>query len=127
MAFGIVHCLALKSRSGWGGFFASCGRGPLVALVNIEVVVYVAVKMFRAMEPRPSADEYAACKPFGAVTAIRSAATRRSVVVAVRAGGRVSDADRHLAAALCGVPRKRAAATAGSAKYFNVFIYLPLS
>src|SRR5271154_3525761 len=48
-------------------------HGAVVAVVRMEMVVDVAVKAFRAMEPRTSADEDATRKPFRAVVSIGSA------------------------------------------------------
>ena len=57
---------------------------PVVAMVGIEVVIYVAVEVPGPMKPRPCANEDAAVEPFRAVVAVGSAIVRRVIVVAVR-------------------------------------------
>jgi hypothetical protein len=65
--------------------FAPLGQVPSVAVMNIEMIIYVAVEVMRAMEPRASANEDAAYKPLRSVVSIGSARIRRVVIVAVRA------------------------------------------
>jgi hypothetical protein len=64
--------------------------------VNIEMVIYMAVKVSRAVKPRASTDEDTTVKPFRAVVALGSTGVRSKVIVAVRACGFGSDIDADL-------------------------------
>jgi hypothetical protein len=46
------------------GFLAALRSGSSVAVVRMVTVVYVALKIFRPVKPRASADEGSAGKPF---------------------------------------------------------------
>jgi hypothetical protein len=65
-------------------------------MVLVEVVVYVAVEVFRPMEPWTSADELSFGEPFRAIVAIGRAGVRGVVVVTVRARGRGAGCDLDL-------------------------------
>jgi hypothetical protein len=64
-----------------------------VTVVNIEMVIYMAAKVGRAVKPRASTDEDTTAEPFRAVVAVGSTGVRSVVVVAVRACGFGSDVD----------------------------------
>ncbi len=64
-------------------FLASGWRRAFVAVRNIEVVVHMAVKTFRAMKPRACADKDSSRKPFRTVVSIRRAGIWRVIVVSV--------------------------------------------
>jgi hypothetical protein len=64
--------------------------------VNIETVIYMAVKICVAVKPRAGADEDATGKPFRTVVAIGSAGIRGVVIVAVRAPGFGADGNGDL-------------------------------
>jgi hypothetical protein len=61
--------------------------------VNIETVIYMAVKVCRAVKPRASTDEDTTGKPLRAVVAVGSTGVRSAVVVAVGAFGFDADTD----------------------------------
>jgi hypothetical protein len=58
-----------------------------VPVMNIEMIVYVAAKVCRAVEPRTGTNEDAASEPLRAVVAVGSAVVRSEVIVAIRACG----------------------------------------
>jgi hypothetical protein len=66
-------------------FIANVWLCAFIAVLGIETVIYVALEVIRAMEPRASANEDTTRKPFRAVVAVRSASIRSNVIVAVRA------------------------------------------
>jgi hypothetical protein len=70
--------------------------GSVVAVLGMEVVIYVAMEACGTMKPGASANEEATGKPFWAVVAVRGAVVGRNVIVAVRAFGRDSDVDLYL-------------------------------
>jgi hypothetical protein len=60
-----------------------------VSVMNIEMVVHVAAKVSRAVEPRAGTNENAAVEPLRTVVAVGSAVIRREVIVAIRTCGLV--------------------------------------
>jgi hypothetical protein len=68
----------------------------VIAVLRMEVIVYVAAETFRTMKPRTRADEDAAGKPLGAVVAVGSAVVGSDVIVTVGTYRRDSDLDGHL-------------------------------
>jgi len=67
-----------------------------ITTVDIEMVVYMAAKVFIAVKPRASTDEDTAGEPFRTVVAVGSTGVRSEVVVAVRACGFGTDVDANL-------------------------------
>ena len=68
----------------------------VIAVMRVEMIIYVAMKIARAVEPPASADEGAVIKPFRAVVAIRSTGIRSVVEVTVGAYWGRSDVDAYL-------------------------------
>jgi hypothetical protein len=52
------------------GSFASLGQWALIAVIGMEIVVYMALKVGRVMKPLVCTNENAACEPFRAIVAI---------------------------------------------------------
>jgi hypothetical protein len=96
MAMYIMHCLTVKLCTVLRWSRATRRQGPVVALAIVEMMIDVAVEMFRPLVPRASPDEYTASEPLRPIIAVWSAVIRRGLVVPVWANGRFSDADRHL-------------------------------
>src|SRR3984885_6406736 len=70
--------------------------GAGVAVLRMEVIVYVAAEAFRTMEPRARADEDAAGKPLRAVVAVGGALVGRCIIIAIGTYRRNSDIDCYL-------------------------------
>jgi hypothetical protein len=66
-----------------------------VAMVGIESIINMAVKIVRAMEPRASPDEDAAVEPLRSVIPVWGTAVRSKIVVAVWASRLCSNIDRN--------------------------------
>jgi hypothetical protein len=78
-----------------------------ITTVDIKTVIYMAVKVIRAVKPRASTDEDTAGEPFRTVVAVGSTGVRSEVVVAVRACGFGTEVDVNLS--LCfGTGRREA-------------------
>jgi hypothetical protein len=58
-----------------------------ISVMHIEMVVHMAAKVSRAVEPRAGTNEDAACKPLRAVLAVGSAVKRSEVIIAIRTYG----------------------------------------
>jgi len=58
-----------------------------ITTVDIEMVIYMAAKVIRAVKPRTGTDEDSAGEPFRTVVAVGSTGVRSEVVIAVRACG----------------------------------------
>src|ERR1700722_11183887 len=80
----------------WVGFLAAAGHRARVAVLWMEGVVHVAMKVGRTMKPLAGADEYAPGKPLRTVVACGSAAIRGDVVVTVRTIGCHPNIDAYL-------------------------------
>lgn len=63
--------------------FAMGGKRTVIAVMYVEVVIHMAVKMPRPMEPRAGADEDAVVKPLRPVIAVRSTVVGSVIEVAV--------------------------------------------
>jgi len=72
---------------------ATVWRGAAIAMLNIEMVIYVALEMCRPMKPRAGANEDATGKPFRTVVAVGSTRIRGVVVIAIGTTRRNPDAD----------------------------------
>jgi hypothetical protein len=75
------------------GVIAAVRYRASITTVGIEMVIYMAAKVFRAVKPRASTDEDTAAEPFRTVVAVGSTGVRSEVVIAVRACGFGTDAD----------------------------------
>ena len=97
MAAAIAHFISFEVRdfidaSTRLGSLAALRSGAAVAVVGVITVIYVALKIITgAVEPRTSADENAAGKPFRTVIAVRSAAIGNGVVITVGTFGSGAD------------------------------------
>jgi len=76
---------------------------PLVAVVGMEVIIYVAVEVGGSVKPWTRTDKSAAAKPLRTVVPVRSASVRSSFVITIGAIGSYSDIDANLG--LCGFGR----------------------
>ena len=59
------------------------GKWSVVAMMGIEVVIHVAMKIMGAVKPRAGSEEHASAEPFGAVVPVGRAMVRREVIVAI--------------------------------------------
>jgi len=100
VAMEIMHCVSMELSAVLSGMLAARGERPVVAVAIVEMMIDVPVEMFRPVEPRSRANEYAARKPLRAIVTIRRAVIRRSLVVSVRANRRLSDAYGNLCMSL---------------------------
>jgi hypothetical protein len=75
---------------------ASVRHRTFVAVIRMEVIVYVTVKVGWTMKPRTSADEDAASKPFWPVISVGGAGIGWDVVVAIGTGRGYPDTDGNL-------------------------------
>ena len=97
MTVAVAHFVAFEVFdvvNGSGGVLAAGGIWAVVSVVRMEMIVDVAVKTLRAVEPGANADEDAAVKPLRAVVAVRSAVVGWDVIIAVRTYWRRPDVDR---------------------------------
>lgn len=83
VAVRVMHGLAVKFRAVFGWVFTSCGRGPVIALAIVEMMIHVSVEVFRTMKPGTRADEYTARKPLRPIITVRGAVIRGYFVVPV--------------------------------------------
>ena len=84
--------------AGMGIRSAMGGRGSLIAMLRVEVVIHAAMEVRGGVGPVTGADEVTASKPLGAIVTVWCAVIGSVVVLAVwarRFGAKV-DADRHL-------------------------------
>jgi hypothetical protein len=56
----VMHCLTMELRAALSRSFTACGKSPVVALTNVQIVIDVTVETILAVIPRPGADENAA-------------------------------------------------------------------
>ena len=78
------------------GMLATFRVGSVIAIAWIEVVIHMSVEVVWAVEPGSGSYKDSAAEPLRAVKAVGRALIRRFGIVAVRASGRHSDADRNL-------------------------------
>jgi hypothetical protein len=69
------------------GVIATVRYRASIAMVNIEMVIHMAVKVSTAVKPWAGTDEGTAGEPFRTVVAVGSTGVRSEVVIAVRACG----------------------------------------
>jgi hypothetical protein len=78
------------------GFLAGFRHWALIAMIGMEVVIHMAAEVVVTVKPWASADEDSSDKPLGTVVTGRGTSVRSNVIVAVRAYGLYSHADRNL-------------------------------
>jgi hypothetical protein len=71
-----------------------------IAVMWIEAVINVAMKVMRTVKPGAGSDEHATREPLGPIVAVRGAVVRGKVVIAIRSDWFWSDIHRDLCA--CG-------------------------
>ena len=92
----IAHFISLELLGALrcaAGLSPTLGNGPLIAVLWIESVIDLALKVVGPMKPRTSANEDAAIKPFRTVVAVGNAVIRGVVIVTIGAIGGDSDID----------------------------------
>jgi len=92
----VMHGAAMEFCPVFRRMLSARGHRTVVPLAIVEMVVYVSIEMLLPVKPWPRADENASGKPLGPIITVWSAVIRRSLIVAVRANRRFSDADCHL-------------------------------
>jgi hypothetical protein len=80
----------------WSGLLATSWGRALIAVLHIEVVIYIAMEVGGAMEPLAGTYEDSAVEPLRAVVAVGSAVVGGVVVVAIGTIRRRSDLDSDL-------------------------------
>jgi hypothetical protein len=55
----------------------------MIAVVRMEVIIYMPAKSFRSVKPRTHADKYAAVEPLRPVVAVRRAIVGCGVIVSI--------------------------------------------
>ena len=100
VAVAVPHFVAMEVRGidtpSLFRLFAELRYGALIAVGRMEMVVHVAMEVFRSVEPWTDADENTSVEPFRTVIAGRSAGVRRNVIVTVRTVRCDSDLDADL-------------------------------
>jgi len=81
IAFEVGCCTLVR------GSLAAFWRWTFVAVLGIEAVIHVAVKVGRTVKPVSGTDEATADEPLGAIVAVGGAVVGSVVVVAVGAAG----------------------------------------
>jgi hypothetical protein len=80
----------------WGGSFATGWYRTFVAVIGMEMVIYMTTKVGRAVEPWAGTNEDTASKPFRAIVAVGSTVIGCCIIVAVGAIRGYSDVDSYL-------------------------------
>src|SRR5580704_7228709 len=93
VCFEVVDLIQTLSRF---GLVATGWPRAVIAVLRMEMVIYVAMEAFRAMKPGARPNEDAACKPFRAIVPIRGAIVRRDIVVPIGTHRRNSDLNVYL-------------------------------
>jgi hypothetical protein len=93
MAAPITHLVSVEVIK---GLVSTLRMRTGIAVIWIEAVINVALKIVGAVEPRAGSDEYAAAEPLGPVVSVGRAVVWGHVVVAIRASRFCSDIDRDL-------------------------------
>jgi hypothetical protein len=104
VSFEVVNLIETLSRL---GLIATGWPWAVIAVLRMEMVVYVAMEAFRAMKPRARPNEDAACKPFRAIVPIGGAIVRRDIVVPIGTHRRNSDLNVYLSL-YCGSCHRKA-------------------
>jgi len=103
VAVAVAHFVAFEVFDvvdGPGGMLAAFGMRAVVSVVGMEMIIDVAAKALRAVEPGADADEDAAAEPLRAVIAVGSAVVGWNVVIAVGTDRRGSNLDGYLSLGL---------------------------
>lgn|SRR5579862_4947610 len=78
------------------GMIAVVRIRPMIAVVRVEMIIYVSVEIVVAMEPRSGSDENASAEPVGTVIAKGSTVVGRVIVITVGTNRFHSDIDGYL-------------------------------
>jgi hypothetical protein len=97
VAASITHLVSVKVIEGPVSAFWMWAS---IAVMWIEAVINLAVKVMRTVKPGAGSDEHATSEPLGPIVAVRGAVVRGKVVIAIRANWFGSDIHRDLCA--CG-------------------------
>jgi hypothetical protein len=89
----VMHGLATKCFMVFYRSLTTGGKRSTVAMAVVEMMIDVAVKTIRSMEPGTDADENPASEPFWAVIAVGRAVIGWGFVISVWANGRGADLD----------------------------------
>jgi hypothetical protein len=96
----VVHLVSMEVLGGAVPSFprlvAAIGKFTMVAMVGMQVIVYVAAEPGGAMKPWAGTDKDAAGEPLGTVIAVGSASVGRGFVVSIGADRGWSDVDADL-------------------------------
>jgi hypothetical protein len=65
------------------GFLPTGWPGAVIAMLRMEMVIYMTAKTFGAMKPRTGADENATGEPLRAIVAVGGAVVGRDVIVTI--------------------------------------------
>ncbi len=76
-------------------------KRAFIAVLRMEVIVYVPGKVLRAMEPRPHADKQAIRKPFWPVVTVGSAIVGGHIIVTIGAHRGRSNFDSDTDLSIC--------------------------
>jgi len=93
---GIVHRLAVELGAVIDRMLAARGRRTVIALAVVEMVVYMAIEVIRAVKPGTCANEHPAREPLWTIVSVGSAVVRRNLVVAIRTNRRFSNLHGYL-------------------------------
>jgi len=87
----------------FAGPVATIGKFTMVAMVGMEVIVYVAAEPGGAMKPWAGTDEETAGEPLGTVIAVGGALVGRGFIVSIRTGRCRPDIDADLSFGFGGI------------------------
>jgi hypothetical protein len=96
MAVYIVHRIPVKLSTLCRRTLATRGRGSVVALAVVKMMIYVPVEMIRAVIPGACTDKNPAREPFRAIVAIRGAIIRGLLIITVGTNRGFPDTYRNL-------------------------------
>ncbi len=120
----VVHRLTVEFGAMVCRVFAPGRHGTVVSLAVVEVMIDVAVEICRSVKPWSCPDKHAACKPFGAVIAIRRTVVRRGLVISVRADRGRADLHRNLRRSRTSHREKHSGSNNRSCKVLQTFHFL---
>ena len=92
----VMHGLTTELSPMIALVLAPSGHRSMISMAIIQVVIYMAIKVFVPMKPRSSTDKHATRIPFWTIVAIGSAVIRRHFVISVRARWWLPNAHRNL-------------------------------
>lgn len=97
MSLTVAHFVAVETGvSVTDGMFSASGHVAVIAMIDVEVVIYVAMEAMWAVEPGACSDKDAAIEPFRPIIAVRGAVVGSVVIVSVRTNRRGTDLDGDL-------------------------------